>query len=340
MTKFAWVKLGKMFPPAGVAEEFGQVPFAVTSDEFIRVYFSSRGESDSDGKFMSFGAFVDLLPSKNDDEFQLREGVTTFLRPGTCGGFDDFGAMPGSTVRIKNRTRIYYCGWQRPKDRPYKWSIGIAEQDSDKPNRHARGLGPVVLSKEFELAACPIVFSDDSGLRMFFLGSTEWIVDPESNRLESTYLLYGARSSDGVHWLVDDKPLVAPCVEHESQTSATVLVDDDGLHLIFSYRDGLGFRNTPGRGYRLGYAFSTDGNVWMRADHLVNLGTSESGWDSEMVCYPSAFVWNKKVYLLYSGNSFGRFGFGLARLVHGLKGDVSVLTASTAFVHGEESSHA
>jgi len=39
---------------------------------------------------------------------------------------------------------------------------------------------------------------------------------------------------------------------------------------------------------------------------------SESGFDSEMVCYPFVFVREDKRYLLYNGNAFGREGIGLA----------------------------
>jgi hypothetical protein len=33
-----------------------------------------------------------------------------------------------------------------------------------------------------------------------------------------------------------------------------------------------------------------------------------------MLCYPHAFECRGKVYLLYNGNEFGRYGFGLAVL--------------------------
>ena len=36
-----------------------------------------------------------------------------------------------------------------------------------------------------------------------------------------------------------------------------------------------------------------------------------SDWDSEMMCYPHIFTANEKVFLLYNGNEFGKFGFGV-----------------------------
>jgi hypothetical protein len=40
---------------------------------------------------------------------------------------------------------------------------------------------------------------------------------------------------------------------------------------------------------------------------------SDSGWDSEMVCYPYVFKHNDNIYMLYNGNRYGLSGFGIAR---------------------------
>ena len=45
-----------------------------------------------------------------------------------------------------------------------------------------------------------------------------------------------------------------------------------------------------------------------------NFFCSESGWDSEMVCYPYVFEYNDKLYMLYNGNGYGKTGIGLAVL--------------------------
>jgi hypothetical protein len=53
---------------------------------------------------------------------------------------------------------------------------------------------------------------------------------------------------------------------------------------------------------------------WQRNDDLVDIGLSETGWDSEMVNYPHVFELDGKTYMLYQGNGMGRAGFGLAVL--------------------------
>ena len=84
--------------------------------------------------------------------------------------------------------------------------------------------------------------------------------------------------------------------------------------MYFCYRQAYGFRQDSSRGYRLGYARSTDLKNWVRDDSVAGIDVSSEGWDSQMQCYPHLFESDGKVYLLYNGNEFGRYGFGLAML--------------------------
>jgi len=66
--------------------------------------------------------------------------------------------------------------------------------------------------------------------------------------------------------------------------------------------------------YRAGCAESKDGIDWERKDAEAGIDVSESGWDSEMICYPCVFEHKGQRYMLYNGNDYGRTGFGLAIL--------------------------
>ena len=84
--------------------------------------------------------------------------------------------------------------------------------------------------------------------------------------------------------------------------------------MFFCYRHSSDFRHNTDRGYRIGHAWSDDHLNWTRDDDRPQLNGTPGEWDSDMQCYPNAFECDGKVYLLYNGNQFGRFGFGLARL--------------------------
>jgi hypothetical protein len=53
---------------------------------------------------------------------------------------------------------------------------------------------------------------------------------------------------------------------------------------------------------------------WHRDDDHPLLDVTPGEWDSDMVCYPHVFELDGQIYMLYNGNEFGRFGFGLAVL--------------------------
>ncbi len=59
----------------------------------------------------------------------------------------------------------------------------------------------------------------------------------------------------------------------------------------------------------MGYAESKNGIEFIRKPGNM-IDVSESGWDSEMVSYPSLLKHKNKMYMFYNGN--GRTGFGVA----------------------------
>ena len=67
-----------------------------------------------------------------------------------------------------------------------------------------------------------------------------------------------------------------------------------------------------GENYRLGYAESVDGKEWERRDDLVGITVSESGWDSEMICFASIIKHKGYAYMLYNGNTYSVDGVGWA----------------------------
>ena len=73
-------------------------------------------------------------------------------------------------------------------------------------------------------------------------------------------------------------------------------------------------RHNRGGGYRLGHAWSDELANGTREDMHPLLDVTPGGWDSDMLCYPHVFECDGQVYLLYNGNEFGCYGFGVAVL--------------------------
>jgi predicted GH43/DUF377 family glycosyl hydrolase len=130
------------------------------------------------------------------------------------------------------------------------------------------------------------------------------------------YKIAVAMSSDGINWKKEEgRQIIADKLnEDECQALPTVVKIGQRWIMFFCYREATDFRKNAARGYRLGYAFSDDLKTWTRDDENSGIDVSDEGWDSEMMCYPHLFQCAGKTYLLYNGNEFGRYGFGLAEL--------------------------
>ena len=59
-------------------------------------------------------------------------------------------------------------------------------------------------------------------------------------------------------------------------------------------------------------SFIPEGLAWTRVGEQDAIDVSADGWDSDMIEYPCVFEHGGRRYLLYSGNGYGREGFGIA----------------------------
>jgi predicted GH43/DUF377 family glycosyl hydrolase len=139
----------------------------------------------------------------------------------------------------------------------------------------------------------------------------------DDGRPEIVYKLRLATSKDGVNWVKENRDIVASKLDdNEAQACPDIFYTDGNYHMFFCYRYGLDFREDRERSYRIGYARSSDLLNWKRDDSLAGIDVSSSGWDSEMVAYPTVFELDGNVHMIYAGNGNGKSGFGLATL-HG-----------------------
>jgi predicted GH43/DUF377 family glycosyl hydrolase len=313
-----WKKLGKIFDPTehklcNNCIEFAQSPQTLVFDSFVRIYFSTR-ERDKTGKYLSHIAFVDF-----DKKFEtiLNISTDTVIPLGELGCFDEYGIFPINLVKDKDKILAYTTGWNRKVSVSADASIGLAVSNDDGLTFQKIGKGPVLTSSLHEpfLVGDAFVTKFESKYHMWYIYGSKWITDSTEKDPQRIYKIAYATSNDGVNWERDGKHIIADKLnENECQALPTVIHYKNKYHMFFCYREATGFRKIKERGYRIGYAYSTDLTTWTRDDDNVGIKVSNEGWDSDMLCYPHVFHCDDKVYMLYNGNEFGRFGFGLAIL--------------------------
>lgn len=318
-----WKKLGRIFDPTQYdlpnnCSEFAQSPQALVFDDFVRIYFSTR-EKEESGKYLSHVSFADF--SKDFDKLiNISRGKVIAL--GGLGAFDEHGIFPMNVVREKGGDRIlaYTTGWSRRVSVSVDAAIGLAISQDNGLTFHKAGEGPVLSSSLHEpfLVGDAFVAGYGDSYHMWYIHGTKWAKFSKHEPPDRVYKIAYAISNDGVSWQREGRQIIMDKLgKDECQALPTVLYFDDKYQMLFCYRHASGFRRNKDMGYRIGYAYSEDLKNWIRDDDSVGIDLSDKGWDSEMMCYPHVFKCDDKIYLLYNGNEFGRFGFGLALLEDG-----------------------
>jgi hypothetical protein len=156
----------------------------------------------------------------------------------------------------------------------------------------------------------PFVMKEKELWHMWYVSCTEWKIEEEKPK--HYYHIKYAHSFDGINWIREGKICIDFLTEMEYAIARPMVIKENGLYKMwYSYR-----ASSKTSTYRIGYAESTDAVNWVRKDEEVGLDVSESGWDSEMICYPYIFDHAGKRYMLYNGNGYGKTGVGLAVLEH------------------------
>ena len=313
-----WQKLGKIFDPTEHhlrqnCFEFAQSPQTLVMSDRVRVYFSTR-ERDSIGKYLSHVAFVDF-----DKNMRDIIGISNhcIIELGELGCFDEHGIFPINVLRDGNKVLAYTTGWNRKVSVSVDASIGLAISHDEGRTFQKQGKGPVLSASLHEpfLIGDAFVARYEDLYQMWYIYGTKWKKFVGSDPLDRVYKIAHASSEDGINWHREGRQIMADRLNaDECQALPTVFHRDGVYHMYFCYRQAHGFRTQSDSAYRIGYAHSVDLLNWERNDSNAGIDVSGEGWDSQMQCYPHTFKLDENVYMLYNGNEFGRFGFGLAIL--------------------------
>jgi predicted GH43/DUF377 family glycosyl hydrolase len=313
-----WQKLGKIFDPTEHhlrqnCFEFAQSPQTLVMSDRVRVYFSTR-ERDSTGKYLSHVAFVDF-----DKNMRDIIGISNhcIIELGELGCFDEHGIFPINVLRDGNKVLAYTTGWNRKVSVSVDASIGLAISHDEGRTFQKQGKGPVLSASLHEpfLIGDAFVARYEDLYHMWYIYGTKWKKFVESDPLDRVYKIAHASSEDGINWHREGRQIIADRLNaDECQALPTVFHQDGVYHMYFCYRQAHGFRTQSDSAYRIGYAHSVDLLNWERNDSNAGIDVSGEGWDSQMQCYPHTFKLDKNFFMLYNGNEFGRFGFGLAVL--------------------------
>ncbi len=315
-----WVKRGLVFDPREHAlphgcKEFAQAPQALVFDDFVRVYFSTREVEAGTGKYLSHVAYVDM---SKDFRRVLKVSQHQVIPLGKLGTFDEHGIFPMNVLRHDGRIFGFTSGVNRRASVPVDGAIGLAFSSDDGETFQRAGDGPVLAPSLHEpcIVVDPFVIHAEGRFHMWYVFGRGWKASQDQVSPSRVYKIGHAVSDDGIEWVKEDGRQILPdrLADDECQALPTVARLAGEYHMFFCYRQASDFRTNPTRSYRMGHARSSDLLNWTRADEQLALEPTPGSWDSDMLCYPHVFEVDGKLHMLYNGNAFGRYGFGLATL--------------------------
>jgi predicted GH43/DUF377 family glycosyl hydrolase len=223
-----------------------------------------------------------------------------------------------NVVRHGDAVLGYTCGWSRRISVSVDTAIGLAISHDNGLTFQRIGNGPVLAASLHEpfLVGDGFVKVIGDTFHMWYIFGTAWKRSASDIAPDRTYKIGHATSKDGINWIKEEaRQIVSDRLDEEESQALPSVVRMGGLyHMFFCYRHSVDFRTDSRRAYRIGHAFSEDLNRWTRDDESLQLEGSPGEWDADMQCYPHVFECDGRVYMLYNGNEFGRFGFGLAVL--------------------------
>lgn len=276
---------------------FAQMPIPRFEKGILEVFFTSR---DDQGRSIPYA--VELEPHT----FKIiRNSKVLSIPLGELGTFDQDGVMPSALLETSEGTHLYYIGWERSFNTPYRLSIGLAIRQKNRETFSKFSNGPI-LDRSISnphFSTTPFVYKSTNRFEMIFSNGNGWI--NHEGKLESIYNLMTAESSDGLLW---ENFKLTPVEINADKCNARPHIFES--HLYLSQRPTTEFR-TKGNGYRI-HAFQMNDKITYNECELT--------WDTELEpdgdkSYSSIIMIEGIRYIFFNSESFGKNGFHIAQEV-------------------------
>ncbi len=297
-----WEKLGQIFTIKNkneylVSHASNPLPIHLQGNIF-RVFYSGRNK---DNKSSVSFVDIDIIDKKI-----INYPSTPLIKYGNPKSFYSHGISIGNLYEgpLKNKY-ILFMGWQIRGKEHWRGDIGRLELIENNKLIIDPNLSFMNSDEEDPISlSYPFVIFHENIYKMWYGSTINW----SSENGEMIHVIKYATSKDAINWEKHGIAIPYELGLAQAFSRPSVIIDKNGYHMWFSYRDGSGNK------YRIGYSHSNNGTSWTNKLDKVGINVSNTGWDSEMICYPFVFDHRGNRYMFYNGNSYGKYGFGLAKL--------------------------
>ncbi|NRT71785.1 hypothetical protein [Clostridium beijerinckii] len=271
------------------------------NDDTIRILVGLR-----DDKGVSRVGYVDV--DANNPKIVKKVSKEPLLDIGLPGTFDDNGVVPCAVIRNEGKIHLYYAGYQVGYHVRMMIYCGLAISE-DNGNSFKRYSKVPVLERCDDELLFRVIHSvvKENGKWKVYYGGGSYFKEGKKKTLPLYDIRY-MESEDGINF-VGSGDVIIGTQGNEYRVGRPYVIKDEDIYKMFFCAGSEDLT------YKLAYAESLDGINWTRDDDKLNISLSSSGWDSQMMAYPSVVKYNDKTYLFYNGNNYGYDGFGYAELI-------------------------
>jgi hypothetical protein len=267
-----------------------------TSEQVSRLFFNSRDECNRSSIYSIDLQGEELIPISNSIKLQH-----TF---GRKNSFYSHGISIGNSFELNKRNYVGVMGWKNNPGEHWSGRIGKVELDS------SGNLEKIDEKVWFDLDAddpislsYPAIYQDGSTLSMWYGSTVTW----DSGNGEMLHILKEKRSQDGINFM-SSASVIPFKIDQAQAFSRPSIVNFNNRNLM-----AYSFRGSSNK-YRIGFVWLDDFSTATQVGGLPPFLPSRENWENEMVEYPSLFVRNKKLFMLYNGNDYGKTGIGMTQI--------------------------
>jgi hypothetical protein len=238
----------------------------------------------------------------------LRVSEQPVLDIGRPGCFDDNGVFPGHVYEHQGIVYLYYTGFQKLDRIPFTNFCGLAISKDGGDTFVRVSEAPVMDRSDeglFTRAGTSIVV-EDGIFRSCYCAGSSWVT--VAGKARPVYEVYYTESSNGIDFDRRGRCIVKCDLSVEHGLGRPQLTKIEDSYYVFYTRRLLDYR------YHMGVAKSSNLVDWQRMDDLLApiAHGGKGDFDGDMVYFPCVLQCKKKLLLFYSGNGYGRGGFGYA----------------------------
>lgn len=305
-----WGKLGITCRPLGTAESVSHcyvpTPVVLKKQGVVRIYYASWD------KFQRGRIFYTDF-SLDDPTKEVGRSQKPILGLGMPGTFDSDGVSPQFAMIGKgDKMHLLYQGFQRTAYPKINMMLSGLAMGNKKGKMERWATTPFLErtpTEPFIRSAMCLLIQGEFFQAWYTSGLSGWEAC-NNTKYWDTYPRYDIAYILGKGMADIYNGMSIRCyIKQPNELGVSrpwVIYENKTYKMWFSAR-------SEETSYKIGYAESSDGGIWVRQDEKVGI-RSDKVYDREMICFGAVFDIDKNRYMIYNGNDHGRYGAALAIL--------------------------